>query len=113
VGLSTDAYKTMRKIVKKVETDASRIPLLSFEGSYGNHPIRRGRIQVEVHPMSQITFLFSPTIVFKNLSKPARLISKSKSFYEANEILLTNNISSEFNYEVKKHMEITSLNNKG
>ena len=113
VGLSTDAYKTMKEIVKKVETDASRIPLLSFEGSYGNHPIRRGRIQVEVHPMSQITFLFSPTIVFKNLSKPARLISKSKSFYQANEILLTNNISSEFNYEVKKHMEITSLNNKG
>jgi len=113
VGLSTDAYKTMKEIVKKVETDASRIPLLSFEGSYGNHPIRRGRIQVEVHPMSQITFLFSPTIVFKNLSKPARLISKSKSFYEANEILLTNNISSEFNYEVKKHMEISSLNNKG
>jgi len=113
VGLSTDAYKTMKEIVKKVETDASRIPLLSFEGSYGNHPIRRGRIQVEVHPMSQITFLFSPTIVFKNLSNPARLISKSKSFYEANEILLTNNISSEFNYEVKKHMEISSLNNKG
>jgi hypothetical protein len=112
VGLSIDAYETMKEIVKKVETDASRIPLLSFEGSYGKHPIRRGRIQVEVHPMSQITFLFSPTVVFKNLSKSAQLISKSKSFYQANEILLKNSISSEFNYEVKKHMEITSLNNK-
>ena len=112
VGLSVDAYKAMKKIIKKVETDASRIPLLSFEGSYGNHPIRRGRIQVEVHPMSQITFLFKPTVVFKNLSKPSQLISKSKSFYESNEILLTNSISSEFNYEVRKHMEATSSKNK-
>ena len=87
-------------------------PLLSFEGSYGNHPIRRGRIQVEVHPMSQITFLFNPQLYLKIYQSPLQLISKSKSFYESNEILLTNSISSEFNYEVRKHMESTSLKSK-
>jgi|TARA_B100000131_G_scaffold61304_1_gene57196 hypothetical protein len=111
-GINLDSYKIMKKLISNIETDASRIPILSYEGKFGLTPIRRGRIQVDVHPLCQITFVLNTKILYKNISKISQLISKTDNFFDANEILLKNNYPSEFNYENKKHKESISLRNK-
>ena len=60
-GLNNDSYLLMKKIIKIVETDASRVPVLSFEGISGLYKIRRGRVEINIHPMSQITFYINIT----------------------------------------------------
>ena len=111
LGIDSESYKLMKKMILSIETDASRVPLLAYEGKYGLTPIRRGRINVDVHPMCQITFIVDTKILFKFVSKVSRRISKAKNIFDANELLIKNNYPSEFNYEIKKHKEAISLKN--
>jgi len=111
-GINKKSYSIMKKIIKKVETDASRIPLLAFEGLRGLQSIRRGKVQIEVHPMSQITFYLDTKKLFKYISLSSRLIFKSKDILDANDILLKNGFRTELNYEIQIHDSSTSLNSK-
>ncbi|MEC7925532.1 MAG: DUF1152 domain-containing protein [Thermodesulfobacteriota bacterium] len=111
LGIDSESYQLMKKMILSIETDASRIPLLAYEGKYGLTPIRRGRIKVDVHPMCQITFIVDTKILFKFVSKVSRTISKAANIFDASELLIKNNYPSEFNYEIKKHKEAISLKN--
>ena len=112
-GITKTSYSIMKKIIKTVETDASRIPLISYEGFKGQYPIRRGRVKVEVHPMCQITFYINPKKLYKNISTSARLVSKSKDIFHANNILLKKGFRTELDYEIKTHTLSIASNNKG
>jgi hypothetical protein len=107
LGITIPASKLMKKLVSKVETDASRVPLLAFDGAYGLSPIRRGRIKVEVHPLSQATIFLKTSVVFSKISLSARLINNSSSIWESNGILLKQGFKTELDFEIKKHL--TSL----
>lgn len=111
-GINQESYSLMKKIIKKVETDASRIPLLAFEGVRGLRSIRRGRMQIEVHPMSQITFYLNTKKLFKYVSLSSRLVYKSKDILDANNILLRNGFRTELNYEIQTHNRSIALDNK-
>ena len=103
-GISVAANKLMKKIITKVETDASRIPTLAFDGIYGLTNIRRGRIQIDVHPFSQVTVYMKTSIIFKHVSLSARLIHNSSDIWESNSILLDKNFKTELDFEIKKHL---------
>ena len=100
----------MKKIIKIVETDASRVPVLSFEGISGLYKIRRGRVEINIHPMSQITFYINTDILYRKISKSARLIRNATDIWDANRILLANKYRTELDFEIKKHL--TSLDDK-
>tara|TARA_Y100001970_G_scaffold146701_1_gene180175 strand:- start:8681 stop:9625 length:945 start_codon:yes stop_codon:yes gene_type:complete len=103
-GISVQANKLMKKIITKVETDASRIPTLAFDGMYGLTKIRRGRIQIDVHPFSQVTVYMKTSIIFKHVSSSARLIHNSSDIWESNSILLDKKFKTELDFEIKKHL---------
>ena len=109
-GLNNDSYLLMKKIIKIVETDASRVPVLSFEGISGLYKIRRGRVEINIHPMSQITFYINTDILYRKISKSARLIRNATDIWDANRILLANKYRTELDFEIKKHL--TSLDDK-
>ena len=109
-GLNNDSYLLMKKIIKIVETDASRVPVLSFEGISGLYKIRRGRVEINIHPMSQITFYINTDILYRKISKSARLIRNATDIWDANRILLANKYKTELDFEIKKHL--TSLDDK-
>ena len=107
IGINTDSQKIMKKLIAKIETDASRIPTLAFSGTYGPSKIRRGRIEIDVHPFSQITVYLKTKVIFKDISLSARLVHKSINIWESNKILLKNGFKTELDFEIKKHL--TSL----
>jgi hypothetical protein len=107
IGINTDSQKIMKKLITKIETDASRIPTLAFSGTYGPCKIRRGRIEIDVHPFSQITVYLKTKVIFKDISLSARLVHKSLNIWESNKILLKNGFKTELDFEIKKHL--TSL----
>lgn len=107
IGINADSQKIMKKLIAKIETDASRIPTLAFSGTYGPSKIRRGRIEIDVHPFSQITVYLKTKIIFKDISLSARLVHKSLNIWESNKILLKNGFKTELDFEIKKHL--TSL----
>ena len=109
-GLNNDSYLLMKKIIKIVETDASRVPVLSFEGISGLYKIRRGRVEINIHPMSQITFYINTGVLYRKISKSARLIRNATDIWDANRILLANKYRTELDFEIKKHL--TSLDDK-
>ena len=107
IGINADSQKIMKKLIAKIETDASRIPTLAFSGTYGPSKIRRGRIEIDVHPFSQITVYLKTKVIFKDISLSARLVHKSLNIWESNKILLKNGFKTELDFEIKKHL--TSL----
>ena len=111
-GINQESYSIMKKVIKKVETDASRIPIISFEGIQGQQKIRKGRIKIEVHPLCQITFYIETKKLYKDISISARLISKSKDIFDANNILIENGFRTELDYEIKKHSLVIASDNK-
>tara|TARA_Y100000741_G_scaffold166226_1_gene125729 strand:+ start:762 stop:1709 length:948 start_codon:yes stop_codon:yes gene_type:complete len=103
-GITNDSSKLMRKLISKIETDASRIPITAFDGNYEPAKIRRGRLTIDVHPFSQVTFFVKTSIVFKHVSLSAKLIHKSSNIWESNSILLNNGFKTELDFEIKKHL---------
>lgn len=103
-GITSIGQKLMKKLILKIETDASRIPSLSFDGVYGATKIRRGRIEIDTHPFSQITTYVKTSVVFKHISLSSRLIKNSSDIWESNSILLKNGFKTELDFEIKKHL---------
>ena len=107
LGINADSQRIMKKLIAKIETDASRIPTLAFSGTYGLSKIRRGRIEIDIHPFSQITVYIKTNVIFKDISLSAKLIHNSSNIWESNNILLKNGFKTELDFEIKKHL--TSL----
>jgi len=96
-SLSQNDFEEMLKICEEVVTEASRIPLLAYQGDFGIKKIRKGRT-VLITPLSALIFYFRAKNVLE-LNECARLVLNSKSIEEANEILNRNGIMTELDYE--------------
>ena len=96
-SLSQNDFEEMLKICGEVVTEASRIPLLAYQGDFGIKKIRKGRT-VLITPLSALIFYFRAKNVLE-LNECARLVLNSESIEEANEILNKNGIMTELDYE--------------
>ena len=111
IGINRISHKVMKKLINNIETDASRLPIMAYEGKFGPTKIRRGRLEVGVHPMSQITFMLNPFVILKNISKTSKLIYNSEGLLDSSNLLISNGYPSELNYEINKHIKIKEVNN--
>jgi hypothetical protein len=97
-AISVDDYRMMDLLMRDVFTEASRIPLLAFDGEFGLKKIRRNRT-VLVTPLSTLIFYFDVLGVFE-LNEVAKKIVDAGDIEEANRILNRAGILTEFDYEM-------------
>jgi hypothetical protein len=102
-GITPEILGELEMVISKVGTEASRIPVECAKGAVGETTIRGGTRKVILSPMSTLTFYFSPRVVYEKISKPARVVSCSKSLDEANEALHTIGLFTELDLERKRY----------
>jgi hypothetical protein len=98
-GITQEILKELETVISRVSTEASRIPVECARGATGKTTIRRGTRMVTLSLMSTITFYLSPMVVYEKISKPARLVSGSKSLDEANDALHSIGLFTELDLE--------------
>lgn len=102
-GITPEIVRELEMVISKVGTEASRIPIECAKGAIGETTIRGGTRKVILSPMSTLTFYFSPRVVYEEVSKPARVVSGSKSLDEANEALHSIGLFTELDLERKRY----------
>lgn len=108
-GITPESLYELEMVVSKVPTEASRLPVESAKGRRGETTIRRGTRKVYLSTTSTLTFYLSPKVVFEKVSKPARLVSGSKSLDEANEALHSIGLFTELDLERERQRKGFSL----
>lgn len=98
-GITKEILNELEMVLSRVSTEASRIPVECAKGATGKTTIRRGTRMVSLSPVSTITFYLSPMVVYEKVSKPARLVSGSKSLDEANDALHSIGLFTELDLE--------------
>jgi hypothetical protein len=101
-GLTPDIIRELEMVISKVPTEASRVPVECAEGERGEIAIRSGTRKVYLSTASTVTFYLSPRVVYEKVSKPARLVSGSRSLEEANEALHSIGLFTELDLEREK-----------
>lgn len=101
-GITPDVLSELEMVVSKVPTEASRIPVECAKGKRGESYIRGGTRRVYLSIVSTLTFYLSPRVVFEKVSKPAKLVSRSRSLEEANEALHLIGLFTELDFEREK-----------
>lgn len=104
-GITPEILRELEMVISKVGTEASRIPVECAKGAIGETTIRGGTRKVILSPVSTLTFYFSPRVVYEKVSKPARVVSGSKSLDEANEALHSIGLFTELDLERKRYGE--------
>lgn len=102
-GITPEILKELEMVISKVGTEASRIPVECAKGAIGETTIRGGTRKVVLSPVSTLTFYLSPGVVYKEVSKPARVVSGSKSLDEANEALHSIGLVTELDLERNRY----------
>jgi hypothetical protein len=102
-GITPQILRELEMVISKVGTEASRIPVECAKGAIGETTIRGGMRRVILSPISTLTFYLSPRVVYERVSKPARVVSGSKSLDEANEALHSIGLFTELDLERKKY----------
>ncbi len=98
-GITPETLGELEMVISRVSTEASRIPVECAKGATGRTTIRRGTRMVTLSLISTITFYLSPRVVYEKISKPARLVSGSKSLDEANDALHSIGLFTELDLE--------------
>ncbi|MGQ0792706.1 MAG: DUF1152 domain-containing protein [Deltaproteobacteria bacterium] len=101
-GITPDTLAQMQGVVRKVPTEASRIPVEAAGGARGETSIRSGTRTVALSTTSTLTFYMSPRVVVEKVSAPARAILASASLEEANDALHALGITTELDLEREK-----------
>ncbi len=98
-------YEEMKKLTSYVVTEASKIPLMAFDGEIGLKKIRKSRT-VLVTPLSALVFYFTASGVFE-LNEIAQEIIDAASIEEANARLKKFGVFTELDFEraVSEHSE--------
>jgi hypothetical protein len=96
-AMNEEDYELMSEITKEVVTEASRIPLMAYEGEFGIKKIRTSRT-VLITPLSILTLFFDTKGVFE-INKAAKIVKEAKNIDEANELLNRAGILTELDYE--------------
>jgi hypothetical protein len=104
-GITPAILSELEMVLSKVSTEASRIPVECAKGATGETTIRRGTRRVTLSLTSTITFYLSPSVVYQKVSKPARVVSGSRSLDEANEALHSIGLFTELDLERKRYGE--------
>jgi hypothetical protein len=98
-GITKEILDELEMVLSRVSTEASRIPVECAKGATGKTTIRRGTRMVALSLISTVTFYLSPMVVYEKISKPARLVSGSKSLDEANDALHSIGLFTELDLE--------------
>ncbi len=100
IGMLRDEYVIMKEALTIIETEASRLPVLVFDGNLGLKIIRRGRRYAHVSILSTLVFLLSPNVLY-SISPLAQAVAHTESFMEAVEALHRLGIKTEYDYELE------------
>ncbi len=97
-GLNSEDAELLEKLLEVTETESSAAPLEGFRGYYGRRGIRLGTREVEVSPLTSVTFFLDPVKVFEN-SPMAKALSSAKDLEEANQALNKMGVYTELDLE--------------
>jgi hypothetical protein len=106
-GLTPKVVAELERVIQKVPTEASAVPVECARGAWGEKPIRQDRRKVKLTPLTTLTFFVSPTTVFHALSRPARALSRSASLEEANDNLHSVGLKTELDLERERYRGLT------
>ncbi|MGE0827444.1 MAG: DUF1152 domain-containing protein [Candidatus Binatia bacterium] len=98
-ALTPQVVRELEKVIEKVPTEASAIPIRCASGAWGEASIRHDERRVKLTPLTILTFYLSPTAVFHAVARPAQVVARSTSLDEANEALHKIGVKSELDLE--------------
>jgi hypothetical protein len=93
----------MQEVIKRVNTEASAIPVECALGAWGEKKIRNDERKVRMTPLTALTFFLSPSVIFHTLSRPARALAGSASLEEANVALHAIGLKTEIDLERERY----------
>jgi hypothetical protein len=108
-GITPSVRMELELVTSKVPTEASRIPVECAKGARGETTIRGGKRRVYLSIASTLTLYLSPRVVYEKISKPARVVSGSKSLEEANDALHSIGLFTELDLERKWRQELQPI----
>ncbi|MDY6764531.1 MAG: DUF1152 domain-containing protein, partial [Halobacteria archaeon] len=100
-GITQETRKEMEEVLKRVDTEASRLPVEAARGEYGERRIRDGSVSVRLTPPSIVTFYFDPSSVVAT-SEITSYVYGSESTEEIRESLKEAGIRNEFDLEKER-----------
>lgn len=101
-ALTNKIVAELERVIQKVPTEASAIPVECFQGAWGEKKIRQDQRKVKLTPLTTLTFFLSPSVVFRTLSRPAQAVRESSSLEEANQALHAIGLKTELDLEREK-----------
>ncbi len=104
-GLTIEDVELLEEVVKKIPTEASRLPLLAFKGALGEQKIRSNERTAEVSPVSTITFYMDSGILYE-INPFAKAVDGSNSLEEANKRVNELGFKTELDYEIEYSREV-------
>lgn len=104
-GLTQKVVEELETVIQKVQTEASAIPVECARGAWGERRIRQDRRRVRLTPLTTLTFFLSPDVLFRTLSRPARVLKDCSSLEEANEALHAIGLKTELDLEREKYQQ--------
>lgn len=104
-GLTQKVVEELEAVIQKVQTEASAIPVECARGAWGERRIRQDRRRVRLTPLTTLTFFLSPDVLFRTLSRPARVLKDCSSLEEANEALHAIGLKTELDLEREKYQQ--------
>jgi hypothetical protein len=98
-GLTPKIVAEMQEVIKRVNTEASAIPVECALGAWGEKMIRLEERAVKLTPLAALTFFLSPSVVFQTLSRPAQALAGSTTLEEADTALHAIGLKTELDLE--------------
>lgn len=102
-GLTQPVVGELERVIQKVPTEASAVPVECARGAWGEKRIRQDQRRVKLTPLTTLTFFLSPAAVYRALSRPARALSHSASLEEANDALHAIGLKTELDLERERY----------
>ncbi len=107
-ALTPKMVAEMQEVIKRVNTEASAIPVECALGAWGEKMIRHEERTVRLTPLTALTFFLSPSVVFQTLSRPAQALVGSATLDEANAALHSIGLKTELDLERERYRIDTS-----
>jgi hypothetical protein len=102
-ALTPKVVAELEDVIKRVQTEASAVPVECARGAWGEKKIRGGQRTVRLTPLTVLTFYLSPSVLFETLSRPAQAVASSRSLEEANEALHKMGLRTELDLERERY----------
>ena len=98
-ALTPRVVAELREVIKRVNTEASAIPVECALGAWGERSIRHEERTVKLTPLTAVTFFLSPSVIFQTLSRPAQALAGSNTLEEADAALHAIGLKTELDLE--------------